>query len=125
VPAAVDAVHAKLLGAAAGVTQLFRSPGLTASKARSLLRRAREEASDKIVGVDSELCYNVATSAPLTAAEAETLAWLLRETFEPEALTAGSRFAAPAPGETVVEVRVCFIIACLVLRCRRGGDAHP
>ena len=50
-------------------------------------------------------CYNISTKAPLTASEAETLAWLLRETFEPELLTSGTEFASVAAGDTVVEVR--------------------
>ncbi len=33
---------------------------------------------------DYEYCYNVETSAPLTAAELKTLRWLLAETFEPD-----------------------------------------
>ena len=49
-------------------------------------------------------CYNVEASAPLTAKEAETLSWLLRETYEPELLTADSRFGQPAGSDAVVEV---------------------
>ena len=33
---------------------------------------------------DYEYCFNVETSAPLTARELKTLRWLLAETFEPE-----------------------------------------
>jgi len=43
----------------------------------------------------------------LTAEEAQTLAWLLRETYEPELLTSDSRFSttnASVASETVVEV---------------------
>lgn len=50
-------------------------------------------------------CYNISLTAPLTAAEAETLAWLLRETFEPELLTEGTEFAAVGSADVVVEVR--------------------
>ena len=35
---------------------------------------------------------------------------LLRETFEPELLTAGSRFTAPGANEAVVEVRTPLTI---------------
>eukprot|EP00887_Chlorella_sp_A99_P003357 scaffold26.g3357.t1 len=96
---------AKLTGAAGReVLQLYRYPGLPQSKARTLLRKAQDKASSKIAGVDGELCYNIATSAPLSPAEARTLAWLLRETYEPELLTPASRFSEPAGDDTVVEV---------------------
>jgi phosphoribosylformylglycinamidine synthase len=36
------------------------------------------------------LCYNISTKEPLTAHEAATLTWLLRETYEPELLTPAS-----------------------------------
>lgn len=44
-------------------------------------------------------CYNVQVDQPLTAEEAATLLWLLRETFEPELLTPSSRLTAGAPTE--------------------------
>lgn len=37
------------------VVQLYRYPGLTESKARTLLRKAHEKASTKITGIDGEL----------------------------------------------------------------------
>ena len=70
----------KLQSAAGGsVVQLFRYPGLTASKAKSLLRKAQDKASPKITGVDAEMCYNISTTEPLTEREAETLAWYVVE----------------------------------------------
>lgn len=46
----------KLQSAAGGsVVQLFRYPGLTASKAKTLLRRAQDKASPNITGIDAEL----------------------------------------------------------------------
>jgi phosphoribosylformylglycinamidine synthase len=100
-----DASKKKLASSPAGVFQLFRYPGLPQSKAKSLLRRAQEKASSKIIGIDSEVCYNVSTAQQLTENEAATLAWLLRETYEPELLTPSSRFASTSHGdETVVEV---------------------
>ena len=65
-------------------------------------------------------CYNISTTAPLTAAEAETLAWLLRETFEPELLTAGTEFPSPAAIDAVVEVRLVWPAAI-----QRGSAAAP
>lgn len=42
-------------GGGGGVVQLYRYPGLTQSKAKTLLRKAQEKASSKIVGIDGEL----------------------------------------------------------------------
>lgn len=50
-------------------------------------------------------CYNISTTEPLTAEEAETLAWLLRETFEPELLTASTEFPSVGANDAIVEVR--------------------
>jgi hypothetical protein len=43
-------------------------------------------------------------AAPLDAAEADKMAWLLRETFEPQQLTPSSIFDGSAPNQCVVEV---------------------
>lgn len=68
--------------------QLYRSPGLTASAAATLLRRARAKGCPSLARVEGEAVYNVQVAEPLTEAEARTLAWLLRETYEPELLRA-------------------------------------
>jgi hypothetical protein len=64
-------------------------------------------------------CYNISLTAPLTAEEAATLAWLLRETFEPELLTPGSEFGPEAVGEkdTVVEVGLLLVLRLCVGGC--------
>jgi len=41
-----------------------------------------------------ESCYNIEVTAPLSDREAETLSWLLRETYEPEKLRPSSSLAA-------------------------------
>lgn len=65
----------KLTAAGPGVLQLYRSPGLSASKAATLLKQAQAKTLPEVTGMDTELCYNISLSQPLTAAEAETLAW--------------------------------------------------
>jgi phosphoribosylformylglycinamidine synthase len=50
---------------------------------------------------DFEYCFNVETSAPLTAKELKTLRWLLAETFEPDNFKENSLLE---PSKNVVEV---------------------
>jgi len=56
---------------------------------------------------DFEYCFNVETSAPLTAKELKTLRWLLAETFEPEDFGDKS-FLAPAKDAIEVGPRLNF-----------------
>lgn len=52
-------------------------------------------------------CFNVALTDALTDEEAATVAWLLRETYEPEKCTADSQLAASASAAsatTIIEV---------------------
>ena len=64
--------------------RLYRAPGLTAAGRHSLLQTARQQISPDIQGIDSEYCFNVDAATGLTAHQLVVLAWLLRETFEPE-----------------------------------------
>lgn len=60
---------------------------------------------------DLECCFNIQTSAPLSAEELERLRWIMAETFEPD-LLAGESFFDPV-GQTVVELgpRMAFATA--------------
>eukprot|EP00891_Asterochloris_glomerata_P009825 jgi/Astpho2/9825/fgenesh1_pm.00149_%23_37_t len=100
----LDNLKGQFVHRAAGVVQLYRSPGLSVSQARTLLREVQSKVSSNILGLDSELCFNVALSEPLMTEEAASLTWLLRETFQPEMLAARSRLEAPGSGAAVVEV---------------------
>jgi len=99
-PAAITPSVASKLSAKSEVLQVFRYPGLSESALKTLLRKAQTKVTDAITHIDAEQCFNVGVSAPLTAQEAETTSWLLRETFEPELLVPESRFV----GKQVVEV---------------------
>jgi phosphoribosylformylglycinamidine synthase len=63
---------------------LYRSPGLSEARKHTLLQTARRSVSPAIRDIDSEYCYNIATTGELTAGELDTLTWLLAETFEPD-----------------------------------------
>nr|QKY14978.1 phosphoribosylformylglycinamidine synthase (PURL) [Polytomella parva] len=94
-PETVKAVVDKL-ASKSGVIQLYRYPGLAHSAASTLLRKVNEKVTDAIVAIDGEQCFNVSTTATLSTKESESLAWLLRETFEPELLTPASQLSTAA-----------------------------
>jgi len=85
------------------VIQLYRYPGLSESAVTTLLKRAKAKVTDAITSIDTEQVFNVSVTSPLTGKEAETMAWLLRETFEPELLTPDTRLHASG-NSCVVEV---------------------
>jgi len=62
----------------------YRAPGLSDAEREALLGRARRRVSSDIQDIDAEFCYNVDAAAPLDDVELGILAWLLRETFEPQ-----------------------------------------
>jgi phosphoribosylformylglycinamidine synthase len=63
---------------------LFRTPALSKFQTDGLLATARQTVSRAITAIESEFCFNVASSSPLTGDEMRLLRWLLAETFEPE-----------------------------------------
>jgi phosphoribosylformylglycinamidine synthase len=72
----------------------YRSPALSETKNSALLSFARKNVFPGIQGIESEYCFNIETSAPLSGAELEALRWLLAETFEPDRFAPAS-FLAP------------------------------
>jgi phosphoribosylformylglycinamidine synthase len=78
----------------------YRNPALSDTKRKSLLSFAGKNVSPLIKGIETEYCFNVQTSAPLTEAELGTLRWLLAETFSPDRFASGSLLA----GHPIIEV---------------------
>ncbi|GAB4388737.1 MAG: phosphoribosylformylglycinamidine synthase [Thermodesulfovibrionales bacterium] len=56
---------------------------MTEAGLNALLSALRQKGLD-LPGLETEFCFNVGLSEPLTAEETEALRWLLSETFEPE-----------------------------------------
>lgn len=78
---------------------LYRRPVLSATKTASLIDTLAAM-GHTITAIQSEYCFNIWCDAPLDADEAGRLAWLLRETFEPDAFGSKSFLS----GEGIVEV---------------------
>ena len=79
---------------------LYRHPGLTSAKTSTLLALTRDRVSAAVRGIDTEFCFNIETTAPLSDVHRRILAWLLAETFEPAGLAEESFL----DGATVLEV---------------------
>jgi len=63
---------------------LYRKPALSLSNKNDLLSIIKQRVSPEIRDLETEYCFNIETTAPLTNEELNTLRWLLAETFEPE-----------------------------------------
>ncbi len=63
---------------------LYRTPGLSEAKKRTLLQTARQNVSSAIRDIDSEYCYNIAVAGHLSSGDLGVLTWLLSETFAPD-----------------------------------------
>lgn len=63
---------------------LYRKPALSLEKKNELLSTARRSLSPEIKDIETEYCFNIEATSPLTDEEIGILRWLLAETFEPE-----------------------------------------
>jgi phosphoribosylformylglycinamidine synthase len=63
---------------------LYRTPALSQAKKHALLSAAKQNCYPAIEDIETEYCFNIETTAPLSGGETRTLQWLLSETFEPE-----------------------------------------
>jgi phosphoribosylformylglycinamidine synthase len=62
----------------------YRRPALSPAKKNELLSLAKQSLSFSIEDIETEYCFNIETTAPLSDEEMNILRWLLSETFEPE-----------------------------------------
>ncbi len=63
---------------------LYRTPGLSSRQTEALLQTTRQRVSPDVRRISTEFCFYVDTVSDLTGGDLSTLAWLLRETFEPD-----------------------------------------
>jgi phosphoribosylformylglycinamidine synthase len=64
---------------------MYRTPALSSYKKAVLLKTVSEKIiTDIIKDIETEFCFNIESSEPLTDAELNKLKWLLAETFEPD-----------------------------------------
>ena len=65
----------------------FRTPGFSPAQQHTLLQKVQQQVSPQIQDIETEHCFNIQTSSPLTTDQQNLLAWLLRETFEADQFT--------------------------------------
>ncbi|MEW6215018.1 MAG: phosphoribosylformylglycinamidine synthase, partial [Nitrospirota bacterium] len=75
---------------------LYRRPALSLAKKNELLSIVRQNVSSEIRDIETEYCFNIETTAPLTDEELNMLRWLLAETFEPENFASESFLTNPS-----------------------------
>ncbi|MBA4349034.1 MAG: phosphoribosylformylglycinamidine synthase [Thermodesulfovibrio sp.] len=63
---------------------MYRSPALSLYKKNVLLKLVRDKLNPDMQDIETEFCFNIDASEPLTDSELSALKWLLSETFEPE-----------------------------------------
>src|SRR5208283_3107928 len=81
-----------------GLLHFYRTPALSPYKKNVLLKEVRGKISSDITDIETEFCFNIETSEPLTAAELKVLSWLLAETFEPRNFSDKSFLSGDASG---------------------------
>src|SRR4030042_6176115 len=62
----------------------YRTPALSLAKKNELLSITQQKISPEIIDIETEHCFNIETTSPLTNEGLDILRWLLSETFEPE-----------------------------------------
>ena len=67
--------ESKAVSGAKAITQLYRTPGLSESATKTLLKRAKRVVSDSIDSIDCERCFNIEVVGELTDEEAAKLRW--------------------------------------------------
>jgi len=67
-----------------GLLHMHRTPALSSYKKAVLLKAVSEKITPDIKDIETEFCFNIESSEPLTDAELNKLKWLLSETFEPD-----------------------------------------
>lgn len=54
---------------------MYRTPGMSESQRKTLLRKAQKKVSSDIIDVEAEICFNVSVESGLSAKEGEILGW--------------------------------------------------
>jgi phosphoribosylformylglycinamidine synthase len=78
-------------------------PALPPAKKNALLLITRQNIHSEVEDIQTEYCFNVETTAPLSEEETVILRWLLSETFEPDNFSDRSFFGSHPPASYPAE----------------------
>ena len=87
------------------LVHFYRKPALSPSKKSELLSLAKQRVSPAVEEIETEYCFYIETTAPLTDQEKHALLWLLSETFEQENFSDASFLENTPPNQTPEEER--------------------
>ncbi|KAL1505862.1 hypothetical protein ABEB36_005322 [Hypothenemus hampei] len=85
------------------IIRFFKSPGCTPAKKEAILNQLQRKSSE-IQDVDTEICYHVEVSRPLTESELQTLSWVLQDPLNPKHLSRSSRRNKITTNQILIEV---------------------
>jgi phosphoribosylformylglycinamidine synthase len=85
------------------ITRFYLKPGCTPAKTSEVLSKLQQKNS-KLSKLETELCYHVETTSPLTAKNKTLLKWVLREPLHPEHLSEEAHLSERSSSEVVIEV---------------------
>ncbi len=88
------------------LTYRYKTPAVSRIRNSELLSCAQRLVSAGINSLQTEYCYYIDSTEPLSASEQELLRWLLSETFEPEKFSGQSFLSAAAPPERQIVLEV-------------------
>jgi phosphoribosylformylglycinamidine synthase len=90
-----------------GLIYRYKRPALDEAGRKRLLSLVRERVSAEVKDLETEYCFYIETSLPLSPDDTELLRWLLTETFEPDNFSEESfltRNAEPGTQNFLLEV---------------------
>ena len=98
----------KAKAAPSRIVHYFKAPCLEDAAKHRLLKKIAQQLGKKDLTIDSEWCYNVEVVGELTPEQEKNLVWILKETFEDDAVLKKEK--PNLTGADVVEVgpRLCF-----------------
>jgi len=87
------------------LTYRYKTPAVSGIRTLELLAWAQRHVAGSITDLNTEYCYYIDSSGPLSVPELDLLRWLLSETFEPEKFSELSFLStADAPPPVILEV---------------------
>ncbi|MBN2653996.1 MAG: phosphoribosylformylglycinamidine synthase [Nitrospirae bacterium] len=86
------------------LVHMYRTPALSEYQTDVLLKNTETAMPSVISDIETEHCFNIETTEPLSGSDLNTLTWLLSETFEKELFSTSSFLATDTESAITIEV---------------------